>query len=286
MSAGVRPRVSRPRNRVVRTGRIPGLGRIAFTRDPGEAELFSKHYLATKLRAIIREPDGRLVEEHDLGSGLVTNVGVLALANDWKVPGVSAAPANLFANLKFGAWGTGSTAAATTNIKLETPAAPNATEATEGIQTVTTNGEGKPKFVLTTKITAESSISITEFGVFTKKKLSSTTGTPLTAKSATSGTVTGTPLTASSTTVLGETLQILFATASENIWGLVTSNTTSVVTVPAWYKESNGTVLEPSATSAFTLRPIMFDRRVFTSIGVESGNTIEFPWELEIKSGG
>jgi hypothetical protein len=30
----------------------------------------------------------------------------------------------------------------------------------------------------------------------------------------------------------------------------------------------------------------MFDRRVFGVITVESGNTIEFPWELEIKSGG
>jgi hypothetical protein len=202
------------------------------------------------------------------------------------VPGVKAAPANIFAKLAFGAWGTGTTAAATTDIKLQTPAAPNATEATAGTQTLSTNGEGKPKFVLTTKIKAESTISVAEFGVFSGKTLSATTGSPLTAETATSGTTTGTALTASSSEALGETSKILLASEPEEVWGLITSNTTSVVTVPAWYKASSGAVKEPKNNSPYTLRPVMFDRRVFTSIGVESGNTIEFPWELELKSGG
>lgn len=287
MGARMNPRVVRPRNGTVRQVRLPfGLGRLGITRDPGEGGLFTSMMLHTKLRALVRDPSGKLLEEIDLGSGLVTNVGVLALANDFTIPGVKAAPDQLFANLKFGAWGTGSTAAATTDIKLQTPAAPNATECTEGVQTLSANGEGKPKFVLTTKIKAESTISVAEFGVFTRKVLSTTTGTPLTAETAGTGTSTGTALTASSAEAAGETGKIVLAATPEEIWGLITSNTTSVFTVPAWYKQSTGAVKEPSATSAYTIRPVMFDRRVFTSIGVESGNTIEFPWELELKSGG
>lgn len=283
----MKPRVVRPENGVVRTIRLPGIGRIAVTRDMGEAALLSTQQFSTKLRAVVRDPAGRLVEERDLGSGLVTNVGVLALAQDITVPGVSAAPANLFANLKWHAWGTGTTAAATTDIKLQTLAAPTTANAVEATTTVVTaNGEGKPKIVSTSKIVAGGSLAITEWGIHTAKVLSATTGTPLTAETATSGTVTGTPLTASSTTALGETLKILVPTETEEIWGLITANTTSVVTVPAWYKASSGAVKAPSATSPFTIKPVMFDHRVFAAINVESGNTIEFPWELEIKSGG
>jgi hypothetical protein len=254
--------------------------------DRGEASLFSKHMFATRLSAIVRDPENQIVDSFDLGSGLVTNVGVLALAYDWGVPGVKAAPANLFANLKYQAWGTSEAVASINDIKLNAAAAPNATEATEGTLSSVTNGEGTPKLISTTKIKAESTLKITEWGVFTQKILSATTGTPLTAETATSGTVTGTPLTASSTEAKGETLKILVATEPEEIWGLITSNTTSVVTVPAWYKQTSGAVKEPKNTSPFSLKPVMFDHRVFGVISVESGNTIEFPWELAIKSGG
>lgn len=270
----------------VRQFGVPGLGRIAMTRDRGEASLFSQFLTNTRLRAIVRDPEGRLVESYDLGSGLVTNVGVLALAEDWGVPGVKAAPANLLANLKFQAWGTSSTAATVNDIKVTSLAAPNATEATEGTLSTTPSGEGKPKLISTAKIKAESSLEIKEWGVFTKKILSATTGTPLTAETAVSGTVTGTPLTASSAEALGETLKILVPSEPEEIWGLITSNTTSVVTVPAWYKQSSGAVKEPKNNSPYTIKPVMFDHRVFAVINVETGNTIEFPWELEIKSGG
>lgn len=286
LSATMTPRREKPARGAVRTVRIPGVGRIGLTRDQGDAAVFGGLMLSTRLRALVREPDGKLIEERDLGSGLVTNVGVLALAADFGVPGVATNPASLFANLKYHAWGTGATAAAVTDIKLQTPAAPNATEATEGINTLSTNGEGKPKLISTSKITAESTLSITEWGIFTAKILAAATGEPLTAVSATTGTTTGTALTASSATAIGETLKIVNTTESEDSWGLITKNTTSVVTVPAWYKSSSGAVKEPTSTSKYKIRPVMFDHRVFASIGVETGNKIEFPYELEIKSGG
>lgn len=286
LAASMNPRLLSPNGKRVRTITVPGFGRIALTRDRGEGGLFDQLLISTRLRAIVREPDGKLVEEHDLGSGLVTNVGVLCLAADFGVPGVSTTPANLFANLKWHAWGTGATAAAVTDIKVQTPAAPNATEATEGTNTLTANGEGKPKLVSTSKITAGSTLAITEWGIHTAKVLAAATGEPLTAVSATTGTTTGTALTASSATAIGETLKIVNASESEEVWGLITKNTTSVVTVSAWYKASSGAVKEPASTSKYKIRPVMFDHRVFAAINVESGNVIEFPWELEVKSGG
>lgn len=286
LSASLKPRLV-PSGKV-RTLTIPRFGRVAFSRDSGEGGLFDSLLLSTRLRAIVRDPAGRLVEERELGSGLVTNVGVLALAQDAFCPGVATNPANLFANLKWQAWGIGTTAAAVTDIKLESAALANgsSTEAQEATNTLSTNGEGKPKLISTRILKAESTLAITEWGIFTAKALGPTTGTPLTAVSATSGTVTGTPLTASSATAIGETLKIVNTASSADSWGLITKNTTSVVTVPAWYLTSSGAVKEPTSTSAYVLRPVMFDRRVFSAINVVTGNTVEFPYELEVKSGG
>lgn len=286
LGASFRPRVIRPRNRRVHSVRLPGLGRVSFTNDQGDGDLLSTALFSTNFRANVRSPDGRLLEEHDLGSGLVTNVGVLALAFDSKAPGVATNLATLLANLKWHAWGTGVTAAATTDIKLQTPAAPTASKAVSGVISVTAQGAGEPKFVSTATITAESSLAITEWGIFAGEELAQATGEPLTAETANSGTVTGTPLTASSATAKGETGKILNASESEDIWGLITSNTTSVVTVPAWYKTSSGAEKQPSGTSKYKLRPVMFDHKVFSVINVESGNKIEGIYELTLKSGG
>jgi hypothetical protein len=294
LSADMQPRVvkhygsaqKKTKARRVRQFGIPGLGRVAFSKDQGEANLFSRYFLQTRLSAIVRNPFGEIVEQHNLGSGLVTNVGVLALAEDWVVDAASEASFNLFPNLKWQAWGTGATAASEKDIKLQTLAAPNATEAVEATNTTTPNGEGKPKLVSTGKIKAESSLAITEWGIHTQKLLSAATGSPLVSVTATEGKVTATPLTASDKKTKGERLKIIVPTEATEIWGLITSNTTSVVTVPAFYKQSTGAVQAPVGTSPFSLKPVMFDHRVFSVINVESGNVIEFPWELEIKSGG
>lgn len=291
LSATLKPRLIRPRVPRVRQIHLPGrLGRLAYTPDRGAADPFGAGalLLSTKLSAIVRDPAGRPIAEHDLGSGLVTNPGVLCLANDFAWASPSAAAVNTFASLKFHAWGTGITAAATTDIKLQTPAAPTATNAqTANSTALTANGEGKPKFVSIAKVVAGGALAITEWGIFTGESLADATGEPATASSATSITATATPYTASSTTVRGKELFVVHATEAEEVWGLVTGNTTSVLSVPAWYKVSNGAAgATPSASSKYKIRPVMFDHRVFAAINVETGNTIEFVWELEIKSGG
>ncbi len=271
-----------------------GKHRFAYTSDPGEGNLFNTALFDTRLRAIVRESDdGRILEEHDFGSGVVTNAGVLVLAYDSQLgkSGANKSGFNLFSNLQFHQWGTSGAEAKTTDIKLGAPATnKNTKSANKAVKdtthTVTASGTGEPKFVSTSRIEAESELKIEEWGIFTFEELGETTGSPLTEVSPTTGKVTGAPLVASSETAQGERLKILNATEPEDIWGLITSNTTSVVTVPAWYKSSSGALKEPSGTSVFKLRPVMFDHRTFGVITVVSGNVIEFPWELTVKSGG
>src|SRR4029077_15481913 len=122
--------------------------------------------------------------------------------------------------------------------------------------------------------------AVTEWGFFaydsalpTTSNLSDATGSPFPAGGATTGTVTGTPLTASSATVMGQQMSIFENTNVTRVsWGLVTSNTTSVITVPAWYKTADGTAgTAPVNADTYLIRPIMWDHRVFGVVTVASG---------------
>lgn len=282
------------RRQRVRSLRLPGGLRVGWTRDQGGAAIFNSALFDTNLTATIRDAKDRVIDRVPLGSGKVTNAGALALGYDFNCPGVSGAPANLFANLKYHGWGTGAGTENEKDIKLETPATweggANNKARKETSYLVTPSGIGTPKLVSVCKLTwpagEAGEAAIKEWGIFTYESLEATTGSPLTAVSATSGTVTGTPLTASSGTALGETLKLLVASETSEIWGLITSNSTSGVTVPAWYKQSTGAVEEPKSNSPYKLRPVMFDHRTFPVLNLSKGNSIEFTYELEIKSGG
>jgi len=198
-------------------------------------------------------------------------------------------PLNVFALAKYHAWGTKATAAATTDIVLGAYAAPNATECTTGVNTLgTASGTGEPKILSEATIKAESTLKIVEWGLHLSKKLSTTYGGgKLTAENATSGTITGaTEFTESTTEVRGIVNEILNPSEASNIWGLCTKNTKTVATVPAWYNASAGAKTEPSATSAFVVRPVLWDHKEFGQIEVETGNEITFKYELTVKSGG
>jgi hypothetical protein len=294
MSASLKPNLIRPfgsQQKKVRSFSVPGLGRIAFSRDAGEAGLFSQHFLATRLRAIVTDPLGRIVEERDLGSGKVTNAGVLCLANDavgWPVE--ASAPSNTFAWTKYHSWGIGTTAEKVEQLVLTTPSAPTATEAVAGTNILVTAANVQ-KLQSEAKIKAESNLAITEWGLTTEKILKSTTGTPATATTANTLTKAA-AWTASTTAVAGQTKKVLRAEKTEKVFGIVTSNTTGVCTIngggsSTWYKEADGTAgTTPEATTAFDFLAVLFDRRKFEPINVESGNEISFPWTLELKSGG
>lgn len=273
-----------------------GAGRIVLAHEAeGCADWFPGGLaFRSNLKAAVYDCFGRYKGDRDLGSGLVTNVGVLALANDslWSVTN---APNNLLRFLKYHASGTGATAAAATDIKLQTASTSGGQTPVAGTQ-VLVSAANSQKYQSVATIAYTNTEAVTEWGFFAYGStlpavtaLSDSTGTPFTAGSATTGTVTGTPLTASSASAMGQQMAIIENTGNATPhWGLVTSNTTSVVTVPAWYKVSDGTAAgtTPANTNAFVHRPVMWDHKVFSAINVINGDSIQFTYTLTISSGG
>lgn len=227
--------------------------------------------------------------ELDLGSGLVTNVGVLALANDWNWANPTTA-INVFKQANNHATGTGATAAAATDIKLQTVSTANGQVPVAGTQSLI-SAANLQKYQTVATISYTGTEAVTEWGLFLGTiagALTGATGSPFTAGSATSGTVTGTPLTASTSSVQGEQTHVFERTSGTNLsWGLVTSNTTSVITVPAWYLVSSGAAGQaPANTETYLIRPCMWDHKVFSAINVVNGDSIQFTYTLTINSGG
>lgn len=282
--------------------KIPGLGRLAFTRDAGEAGIFAREYFSSNLQAIHRDRTGEIVDVRDLGSGLVTDAGVLSLANDFAWPAPSAAAINILRLANTHASGTGVTAAAVTDIKLQTPSANGGQTRVTGVQSLVqaatagtgTTGTQTYKSVATINYTGTE--AVTEWGLFGNlgtlggTGLTDATKSPFTAGSATTGTVTG-ALTASSTTVQGQANTILDNTNGTRVsWGLVLSNDAagnSVATVGAWYLTATGAAgTAPVAADTLVFRPVIWDHRVFAAINVNSGDSIQFSYSLIPNQGG
>jgi hypothetical protein len=232
-----------------------------------------------------------VTDDFDLGSGLTTNIGVLALAGDSQWPQTSIVT-NLFKLLKYHASGTGTTAAAFTDIILQTVSGAGGQTPVAGTQVFTHDQTATTqKWVSVATIAYTGSEAVTEWGLFNDSTLSHTTGTPFTAITANTATVTGTPLTASSTSVKGECQNIVQTTTTPR-YGLITSNTTSVLTLSfsaasGWMVTTTGVIgSTPGSTEAYTLRPVMWDHRVFSAINVSNGDSIQFTYTLTIASGG
>jgi len=264
-------------------------GRMIFTRDRGESVLFSEDKFQTNLTARRFDGDGKLVHEYDMGSGLVTNCGVLGMANDFAWAGVSGTPQSTLALMNFHGVGTGATAAAATDVQLQTATTTNYTGSPSyqaGTQSLVSAANSQTyKSIVTIAFTG--TVAVTEWALFNSATNSATTGTPFTATTATSATVTATPYTASSTTAKGTPQSLLVRPGTTTVYGLVTSNTTSVMTVPAWYTVAGGAAgSTPGATEAFTLQPNIWDHKVFAAINVVNGDSIQFTYSLLINSGG
>lgn len=271
-----------------------GAGRLAIAYEREGSALWYPGGLGfrTNLRADLYRL-GRHQGSHNLGSGLVTNVGVLALSQDFGWTATNALN-SLFAKMKYHASGTGATAAAATDIKLQTASANGGQTPVAGTQ-VLVSAANLQKYQSVATISYTGPEAVTEWGFFAYgstlpavSALSDATGSPFTAGSGTSGTVTGTPLTASSPTVMGQQMSIFENTGNATpSWGLVTSDTTSIVTVPAWYKVADGTAgANPANTNTYVIRPIMWDHKVFAAINVGNGDSIQFTYTLTISSGG
>jgi hypothetical protein len=223
--------------------------------------------------------------ELDLGSGLVTNVGVLAMANDWNLAGPSGAPINTLKLANYHASGKGATAAAATDINLQTISTNGGQTPVAGTQS-TISAANSQKYQTVATIAYTGTEAVTEWGLFCGGTLSSTTGSPFTAASATTWSDTGSAQTASSSTVQGLQQKIVVP-GTTTVWGLNTSNTTHIGTIPAWYKVADGTAgSTPGNTETFTIVPVMWDHKVFSAINVVNGDSIQFTYQLTVTSGG
>ena len=260
---------------------------FALIRDPQGAALhfpggmqFNSNLTAQVIRA-----NGRQESPRNLGSGLVTNVGVLAMANDFGWSAQLNLATLALANQH--AWGTGTTAAAATDILLKTFAVPTNTTAVTGTQTLVSAANSQIYQTVAT-IVASGSVAITEWGLFTAQTSlnGSTTGSPFTGATAATWTDTGSAQTASSATVRG-LQQTIVVPGTTAVWGLNLSNTTHVGTIPAWYKVADGTAgSTPGSTETFAVYPVMWDHKVFAAINLNTGDAIAFTYKLAISSGG
>jgi hypothetical protein len=219
----------------------------------------------------------------NLGSGLVTNVGVLAMANEYAWANPLGVANTILGLSNYHASGTGTTAAAATDIKLTTW---DSIAAVAGIQSLVSAANTQSYKTVAT-IAYSGSEAVTEWGLHTSSAIGGvTTGSPFTATSATSFTATGTPYTASSSTVAGQQFQVAVA-GTTTVWGLILGNTSSVATIPAWYTVAAGTAgSTPGSTETFTLRPALWDHKQFAAINVVAGDSIQFTYTVTINSGG
>jgi hypothetical protein len=260
-------------------------GRLGIVLDRGNAVHMSGLVFGTNLQAEVFR-GGRSIEKRDLGSGLVTNVGVLALANEAvTLASPSGARINtlFLANQHFS--GKGTTAAAATDIKIETISTNGGETAVAGTQSLVSAANSQ-KYRTVATISYTGAEAVTEWGLHTSATRSATTGSPFTAATASTFTGTGTPYTASSSTVQGLQQSIVEA-GTTTVYGFVISNTTSVGTIPAWYKVADGTGgSTPGNTETYVIRPILWDRKVFSAINVANGDSIQFTYSLTITSGG
>jgi hypothetical protein len=294
--------------------KLPGVGRVA-ARNPfyheksgfgvGRVDVMGNGVPVGHLSAVVLDKNGNPKEakqvmdfwsrfwnnirgnsqEINLGSGLVTNVGVLAMANEYAFGNPSGAANTVLALANYHATGTGATAAAATDIKLQTVSTNGGQTPIAGTQSLVSAANSQAYRTVAT-IAYTGTEAVTEWGLHTSNTLSSTTGTPLTAATAAGFTATGTPFTASSSTVAGLQMQIIVP-ATTTVWGLVLVNTTSGGTIPAWYKVADGTAgSTPGATEAYVLRPVMWDHKVFSAINVVNGDSIQFTYTVTINSGG
>lgn len=258
---------------------------VALSRPQDAAKHLGGLMFGTNLKADLFRR-GVWQGQKDLGSGLVTNVGVLALANEAvTLASPSGARINtlFLANQHF--TGTGATAAAATDIKLQTVSTQGGQTAVAGAQTLISAANSQQYRTVAT-VAYTGGEAVTEWGLHTSATRTATTGSPFTATTAASFTVTGTPLTASSSTVQGLQQSIVEA-GTTTVWGFVISNTTSVGTIPAWYKTADGTLgSTPGATETYTIRPILWDHKVFSAINVSNGDSIQFTYTLTVNSGG
>jgi hypothetical protein len=260
---------------------IPGMGRVAFTRDEGDASIPGAEYMQTLLTAHHFDGDGKLKHIHDLGSGLVQDNLVQALAADALGTTTNKAAPILANSGKYMYSGTGSTANAY-DYQLATTAGPASGAVTPTLGVSADNST--LQYVGT--INYASTLAITEWGLFN----TNSQGAAYSASSfSTVSTTTVTPTTAPSWTANAWAGYIAVDTsAATKVGAFILSNTTTALTINGWYDltSGGGAGTTPATTDTIGIYPLMSDHKTFAVINVVSGDSIQFTYTLTINSGG
>jgi hypothetical protein len=281
-------RVIRPRPHRVHSLRL-GNKRLMFTDDPGDSTILANQVFSTNLTAVHSRLDGTLQHIYDLGSGLVTNIGVNLLANDWTL-----VTAPVLKTMNFHACGTGTTAAAASDYYLQTVTGSGSlTGSTNGYFTGTQSWVAPNIYKTTATFTYSASVAVTEWGLLNSNAANfsgtaTSTGNNTLTNSGATFTTTGNGLTgwtveASATAV---------NTPTTTAMGQVASNTGTVLTILGssgsgqWLTLANASASNPSGTTGYVVYPSLWDHKVFSAINVVSGDSIQFIYSLTVNSGG
>ena len=288
----------------VKSLRVPG-GRLMFTRDKGDSKLLAGQQLVSNLSMVHKGGDGRVKDVADLGSGLVTNAGVNLMSYDMYWVPTYTKSALQAAN--YHAIGTGSTAAALTDVWLQTAqGATNISGTTNGYMTGTqniianqTSGNVSPIYQTVATFTFTGSVSVTEW-ILAIGNGANITETAMNSNTASSVTdTTNTPFGASNAqamwTVEAAATTVPINTPTTTKMLQIKSNTTSVLTgidgswssgSVSWLSIANAAVASPSGTSQYVVFPTAWDHKVFGTISAVATDTIQFTYQLAITSGG
>lgn len=261
--------------------------RFMWAKDRGDAYTPANMVFMSHLEAEHRR-NGKLVKTHDLGSGLVTNIGVNLMANDF----TWAAGATLKL-MNYHAIGTGTTAAAASDFYLQTAInSGSLTGSTNrymtGAQSI--GGNASPNVYKTVAtFTANAGLAVTEW-VLAMSNAAEFTGRTSTGTSSSSLTDSGASFTTSGNGLQGWTVEInssAINTPTTTVMGQVASNTgTALTLVEGWLTLANAAASTPGATSAYVVYPSIWDHKVFSAINLLAADTLQFQYSLTVTSGG
>lgn len=263
-------------------------GRVGFTRDRGDAGIFGREQFMSHAWAQHRDGDGKLINEYDLGSGLVTNAGVNMMAMDptWIT---AATPFSTLGSMKYHSTGTGATAAAASDFYLQTVGT-HFSGATNNYYTGTQTITAPNIYVTAGTMTYSGAEAVTEWGLFMSNAApfaATETGTP----TATTFPDSGAAFTTTGNGLKGWTIEVHATppvnTPTTTVMGLVTANTATSLTIAnGWFTLANAGASTPGATSAYVLYPTMWDHKVFAAINVVASDTLTVTYSLTVTSGG
>lgn len=259
------------------------MGSVILTRDRGQASIAGKDMFSTNFQAVHRR-NGRILDVQDLGSGLVTNIGVNLMANDfgWTTATLKA--------MNFHAVGSGSTAAAASDFFLQTAiGAGSLTGSTNGYMTGTQTNPLQGQYRTTSTFTAASTITINEW------VLAMSNASPFTGRSATSTTSNSLTDTGASFTTAGSGLaqwsveanSTAINTPTSTVMGQVASNTSTALTLlNGWLTLANAAASTPSGTTNYVVYPSIWDHKIVGPFTLNSGDQLQLTYTLTINAGG